>query len=170
MVLVLCCYSINGYDNHIFTVRTFAKLKTNMNVTVLFSELQSLVRQKTGREIVLSAVDGQTVKVEAKVEVKVPLLGKIEKNIGMNVSVEQIEGNDVRLKYDGGMGTDMLVGALLTFLASDPEAAKMMEKTPGNGIVVHLDEIKEARKVLDMVELTNIVFQEKGVIVEGRIR
>lgn len=170
MVLVLCCYSINGYDNHIFTVRTFAKLKTNMNVTVLFSELQSLVRQKTGREIVLSAVDGQTVKVEAKVEVKVPLLGKIEKNIGMNVSVEQIEGNDVRLKYDGGIGTDMLVGALLTFLASDPEAAKMMEKTPGNGIVVHLDEIKEARKVLDMVELTNIVFQEKSVIVEGRIR
>ena len=141
-----------------------------MQVKIEYNELQSLVRARTGREIVLSAVDGQTVKVEAKVEVKVPLLGKIEKNIGMNVSVEQIEGNDVRLKYDGGMGTDMLVGALLTFLASDPEAAKMMEKTPGNGIVVHLDEIKEARKVLDMVELTNIVFQEKSVIVEGRIR
>ena len=136
-----------------------------MQVKIEYNELQSLVRARTGREIVLSAVDGQTVKVEAKVEVKVPLLGKIEKNIGMNVSVEQIEGNDVRLKYDGGIGTDMLVGALLTFLASDPEAAKMMEKTPGNGIVVHLDEIKEARKVLDMVELTNIVFQEKGVIV-----
>ena len=139
-----------------------------MQVKIEFYELQSLVRQKTGREIVLSAVDGRTVRVEAKV--KVPLLGEMEKNIGMNVSVEQIEGNDVRLKYDGGIGTDMLVGALLTFLASDPEAAKMMEKTPGNGIVVHLDEIKEARKVLDMVELTNIVFQEKGVIVEGRIR
>ena len=141
-----------------------------MNVTVLFSELQSLVRQKTGREIVLSAVDGRTVRVEAKVKVKVPLLGEMEKNIGMNVSVEQIEGNDIRLKYDGGMGTDMRVGALRTFLASDPEAAKVMEKTPGNGSVVRLDEIKEARKVLDMVELTNIVFQEKGVIVEGRIR
>ena len=141
-----------------------------MQVKIEYNELQSLVRARTGREIVLSAVDGQTVKVEAKVEVKVPLLGKIEKNIGMNVSVEQIEGNDIRLKYDGGIGTDMLVGALLTFLASDPEAAKMMEKTPGNGIVVHLDEIKEARKVLEVVELTNIVFQEKSVIVEGRIR
>lgn len=69
-----------------------------MNVTVLFSELQSLVRQKTGREIVLSAVDGRTVRVEAKV--KVPLLGEMEKNIGVNVSVEQIESNNVRLKYD----------------------------------------------------------------------
>lgn len=141
-----------------------------MQVKIEFYELQSLVRQKTGREIVLSAVDGQTVKVEAKVEVKVPLLGKIEKNIGMNVSVEQIEGNDVRLKYDGGMGTDMLVGALLTFLASDPEAAKMMEKTPGNGIVVHLDEIKEARKVLDMVELTDIVVQDNALDIEGKFK
>ena len=141
-----------------------------MQVKIEFYELQSLVRQKTGREIVLSAVDGQTVKVEAKVEVKVPLLGKIEKNIGMNVSVEQIEGNDVRLKYDGGIGTDMLVGALLTFLASDPEAAKMMEKTPGNGIVVHLDEIKEARKVLEVVELTDIVVQDNAVDIEGELK
>ena len=141
-----------------------------MQVKIEFYELQSLVRQKTGREIVLSAVDGQTVKVEAKVEVKVPLLGKIEKNIGMNVSVEQIEGNDVRLKYDGGIGTDMLVGALLTFLASDPEAAKMMEKTPGNGIVVHLDEIKEARKLLEVVELTDIVVQDNAVDIEGELK
>ena len=141
-----------------------------MQVKIEFYELQSLVRQKTGREIVLSAVDGQTVKVEAKVEVKVPLLGKIEKNIGMNVSVEQIEGNDVRLKYDGGIGTDMLVGALLTFLASDPEAAKMMEKSPGNGIVVHLDEIEEARKVLDLVELTDIAFNDNAVDIEGKLK
>ena len=141
-----------------------------MQVKIEYNELQSLVRARTGREIVLSAVDGQTVKVEAKVEVKVPLLGKIEKNIGMNVSVEQIEGNDVRLKYDGGMGTDMLVGALLTFLASDPEAAKMMEKTPGNGIVVHLDEIKEVRKVLEVVELTDIVVQDNAVDIEGKFK
>ena len=140
-----------------------------MQVKIEFYELQSLVRQKTGREIVLSAVDGQTVKVEAKVEVKVPLLGKIEKNIGMNVSVEQIEGNDIRLKYDGGLGTDMIIGGLLTFLSSSP-ALKLMGKTQGNGIVVHLDEVEEARKVLDLVELTGIMFQEKGVTVEGRFR
>ena len=141
-----------------------------MQVKIEFYELQSLVRQKTGREIVLSAVDVRTVRVEAKVKVKVPLLGEMEKNIGMNVSVEQIEGNDIWLKYDGGMGTDMLVGAMLTFLASDPEAAKMMEKTPGNGIVVHLDEIKEARKVLDVVELTDIVFMNDAMDIEVKFK
>lgn len=140
-----------------------------MNITIRFQEIQSLVKSKTGREIVLSAIDEQTVKAEAKVSVKVPFLGEIKKSIGVNVSVEKIEGNDVHLKYEGGMGTDMIIGGLLTFLSSTP-AMKMVEKTQGNGIIVHLNEIKEAQKVLEMVELTNIVFQESGITVEGKFR
>ena len=140
-----------------------------MQVKFEYSEIQSLVKSKAGREIGLSAIDERTVKAEAKVSVKVPFLGEIEKSIGVNVSVEKIEGNDVHLKYEGGMGTDMIIGGLLTFLSSSP-AMKMVEKTPGNGIVVHLNEVEEARKVLDLVELTGIMFQEKGVTVEGRFR
>ena len=140
-----------------------------MQATIEYSEIQSLVKSKTGREIGLSAIDERTVKAEAKVSVKVPFLGEIEKSIGVNVSVEKIEGNDVHLKYDGGMGTDMIIGGLLSFLSSTP-AMKMVGKTQGNGIVVHLDEVEEARKVLEMVELTGIMFQEKGVTVEGRFR
>ena len=140
-----------------------------MKATIEYSEIQSFVKVKTGREIGLSAIDDRTVKAEAKVSVKVPFLGEIEKSIGVRVSVEKIEGNDVHLKYEGSMGTDMIIGGLLTFLSSSP-AMKMVEKTQGNGIVVHLYEVEEARKALDVVELTNIVFQEKGVTVEGRIR
>ena len=140
-----------------------------MQVKFEYSEIQSLVKSKTGREIGLSAIDEQTVKAEAKVSVKVPFLGEIEKSIGVNVSVEKIESNDIWLKYDGGMGTDMIIGGLLSFLSSTT-AMKMVKKTQGNGIVVHLYEVEEARKALDVVELTNIVFQEKGVTVEGRIR
>ena len=140
-----------------------------MQATIEYSEIQSLVKSKTGREIGLSAIDERTVKAEAKVNVKVPFLGKIEKSVGVNVSVEKIEGNDVHLKYDGGMGTDMIIGGLLSFLSSTP-AMKMVGKTQGNGIVVHLDEVEEARKVLDIVELTNIEFQKSGVTVEVRFR
>ena len=140
-----------------------------MQATIEYSEIQSLVKSKTGREIGLSAIDERTVKAEAKVSVKVPFLGEIDKSIGVNVSVEKIEGNDVHLKYDGCMGTDMIIGGLLSFLSSTP-AMKVVEKTPGNGIVVHLDEVEEARKVLDIVEFTNIVFLENGVTVEGRFR
>ena len=140
-----------------------------MQATIEYSEIQSLVKSKTGREIGLSAIDERTVKAEAKVSVKVPFLGKIEKSVGVNVSVEKIEGNDVHLKYDGCMGTDMIIGGLLSFLSSTP-AMKVVEKTPGNGIVVHLDEVEEARKVLDIVEFTNIVFLENGITVEGRFR
>ena len=140
-----------------------------MKATIEYSEIQSLIKAKAGREIVLSAIDEQTIKAEAKVGVKVPFLGEIEKSIGVNVSVEKIEGNDVHLQYEGGMGTDMIIGGLLTFLSSSP-AMKMVEKTQGNGIVVHLDEVERASKVLDILELTNIVFQEEGITIEVRIR
>lgn len=140
-----------------------------MNIILDYQELQSLVRQKTGREIALSAINERTVKAEAKVSVKVPFLGEIEKSIGVNVSVEKIEGNDVHLQYEGGMGTDMIIGGLLTFLSSSP-AMKMVEKTQGNGIVVHLDEVEEARKVLDLVELTDIAFNDNAVDIEGKLK
>lgn len=140
-----------------------------MQVIFEYSEIQSLIKSKTGREIVLSAIDERTIKAEAKVSVKVPFLGEIEKSIGVNVSVEKIEGNDVLLKYDGGMGTDMIIGGLLTFLSSTP-AMKMVEKTQGNGIVVHLNEIKEAQKVLEMVQLRAISFHDSGICIEGKIR
>lgn len=117
----------------------------------------------------MSAIDEQTVKAEAKVSVKVPFLGEIEKSIGVNVSVEKIEGNDVHLQYEGGMGTDMIIGGLLTFLSSSP-ALKLMGKTQGNGIVVHLDEVEEARKVLDLVELTGIAFNDNAVDIEGKFK
>ena len=140
-----------------------------MKATIEYSEIQSLVKSKTGREIGLSAIDERTVKAEAKVSVKVPFLGKIEKSVGVNVSVEKIEGNDVHLKYEGGMGTDMIIGGLLTFLSSSP-AMKMVGKTQGNGIVVHLDEVEEARKVLDLVELTGIAFNDNAVDIEGKLK
>ena len=140
-----------------------------MKATIEYSEIQSLVKSKTGPEIALSAIDERTGKSAAKVNVKVPFLGKIEKSVGVNVSVEKIEGKDVHLKYEGGMGTDIIIGGLLSFLSSTP-AMKVVEKTQGNGIVVHLDEVEEARKVLDLVELTGIVFQENVVTVEGRFR
>ena len=140
-----------------------------MKATIEYSEIQSLVKSKTGREIGLSAIDERTVKAEAKVNVKVPFLGKIEKSVGVNVSVEKIEGNDVHLEYEGGMGTDMIIGGLLSFLSSTP-AMKVVEKTQGNGIVVHLDEVEEARKVLDLVELTGIAFNDNAVDIEGKLK
>ena len=140
-----------------------------MQATIKYSEIQSLVKSKTGREIGLSAIDERTVKAETKVSVKVPFLGEIEKSIGVDVSVEKIEGNDVHLQYNGGMGTDMIIGGLLTFLSSSP-ALKLMGKTQGKGIVVHLDEVEEARKVLDLVELTGIAFNDNAVDIEGKLK
>jgi len=140
-----------------------------MKIVIGYDEIHAFVEAKTGREVVLTAVDERTVKVDAKVRMKVPFLGEIDKNIDINVAVERIEGEDIYLRYDGGMGTDMMISGLLTFMSSTP-ALRMVEKNHGNGLIVHLSEISEARKVLDTVELTNIVFQDNSVVAEGRLK
>lgn len=140
-----------------------------MKITLYFSEIQTLAKTKTGREITLSPIDEQTVKAEAKMSVKMPIIGKIEKNIGLKLTVEKIAGNDIHLKYDGGIATDMIIGGLLSFLASTP-AMKMVEKAQGSSIVIHLAEIEQARKVLEMVNLTSIKFNNDSVIIEGEFK
>lgn len=140
-----------------------------MKISINFSEIQNLVHSKTGREVVLSVVDERTVKAETKMSVKVPFFGKIEKSVGLNVTVEQIDGQNIYLKYDGGMGTDMIIGGLLTFLSSS-SFQKMMERTHDNGIVVHLNAIEKAQKVLEIVALIDIAFQNESVVVVGKLR
>lgn len=140
-----------------------------MKILIDFSEIQSLVKSKIGREVELSFIDERTVKAEIKVSVKVPFLGKIEKSIGVNVSVEKIERTDIYLEYESGMGTDMIISGLFTFLSSSP-AMKMAEKMRGNGIIVHLSEIKETHKVLEKVDLIGIRFGNDSIVIEGRFK
>ena len=54
-----------------------------MKILINFSEIHSLAMSKTGRELVLSVMNERTVKAETKVSIKVPLLGEIEKTIGL---------------------------------------------------------------------------------------
>ncbi len=63
-----------------------------MKILINFSEIHSLAMSKTGRELVLSVMNERTVKAETKVSIKVPLLGEIEKTIGLNISVHPQPG------------------------------------------------------------------------------
>ena len=49
-------------------------------------------------------------------------------------------------------------------------AMKMVEETQENGIVMRLAEIEKARKLLDVVELTDIVFMNDAVTVKGKFK
>lgn len=136
-----------------------------MKCIINFSEIQSFVKLKYGRELILTTIDEKTVKIETKVSAKVPLLGEVSKNIGVQVVVERVEGQDVYLFHKGGLGVDMLISGGMTFLASD-STRNIVDKIPNNGIVIHLDEILAIHKVLDKIELKAISFDEQNVNVD----
>lgn len=113
-------------------------------------------------------MDERTVNVETMVKMKVPVFGRIEKTLSVKVKVEKIAGRDLFLEYSGSMGTDLIIGGLLTFLSSS-SVGRIIEKTKDKGIVVHLNEIEEAREFLAMMELTDILFKNESVVVEGQL-
>ena len=137
----------------------------HMKIIIGFSELQSFVYAKTGRIVELSYIDGQTLRVETTASVKLPIVGNISKTIGVNLFLEKITGDELFLRYDGNPGIDLIITGVLTYLRSSSYQAAF-ETIPGNGIVVHLNQIQEARKALEMVNIKGIEIQQNSVLLD----
>lgn len=140
-----------------------------MKAYISFSEIQSLIQLKTKQEIAFTATSEQSLKIETKIKKKLPLIGEIGKTVGMEVTVERIVGNDIYLKYEGGLGIDMIIKGLLTFVTAI-STQKIIEKEQDNALVVHLDQIEQAQKALEMFKLSAIKFQLEGIEAEVRFK
>lgn len=140
-----------------------------MKCKIDFMEIQSLVKLKFGREIVLTAVNEQTVKVETKVKAKVPLIGEVSKNIKVQFVVERVEDSNIYLSYKGGFGIDMIIGEGMALLFST-FSQNIAERIPNNGIVVHLNNIAKIQKVLKKIELMKISFDTQGINADCRLK
>ena len=140
-----------------------------MKVFIDYAELQTLAMSIAGQEVQFAAVDEQTIKVTARAKVKIPLLGEVVKPISVEVTVDSIDGTDVYLKYSGGLGVDLIINGILLYTSHNSDS-KIVEQTEGNGMVIHLSAIEQARKVLDLIELTNITFLESAVSFDGTVK
>ena len=140
-----------------------------MKAFISFSEILSLIQLKTKQKIAFTAISGQTLKVETKLSIKLPILGEIGKVVALEVTVERIAGTDIYLKYDGGLGIDQIIKGFITFVSAT-SSQQVIDKMQDNGLVVHLDRIEQAEKALQLTEPTQITFESEGIAVEARLK
>ena len=104
---------------------------------------------------------------ESTVSVSVPVkvLG-FTKSISINLIVKKIEGTDLFLSYEGKMGIEMLVTPAVSFVKKlVPEKSAWIEVLADNVIRQRLGDIDKLQKVVEIVELKSICFeQEKACI------
>ena len=127
-----------------------------MEFRITYSEISTLIEQKSGKRLPLVYGGPHTVRVSYDVMMT---------SVGINLTVESITGSDIILQYDGGMGIDFMVKQALKMAKSRP-GGEFVEPLDGSRILLALGRNPQASTLFDHVTLNDIRFDEQYAIID----
>ena len=136
-----------------------------MKVELSFEEILALLRKKVSQPIELQYVAADTIAVSATVNVII-----VPKKVSLNIRVNKIDGTDILLSYDGGVGIDIILSLVLHIMDGDEKYGALYEKLPNNRLIVHLDKIPEIQSLLAKFILRDIWFVENAAVAQVALR
>ena len=126
----------------------------NMKLQIPFNELEAFALKKYNQQVKLGVVDKKTISVTKKVVIK---------DATVNISVDQIAGNDISLSYQAGFGIEWIIkGALMWFKET---ISGFVEEQEDNKLLLHLDRIEQLSSILDKIEIKAVSFDDLNAIV-----
>ena len=131
-----------------------------MELRLTYQEISDLIEKKAGRALPVVYGGPHTVRISYDVNV----LFK-SASVGLDLTVDRIEGRDIFLSYNGGAGIDFMVRQALNMARSRP-GGELIEPLDGNRILLALSKNPQAGTLLDHVELRDIRFDEHYAIIE----
>ena len=131
-----------------------------MQFRLSFSELQGLIYTKTGKSVTFSCNDTHSIRVGYDVHVLLKT-----SNVGIDLTVEQVDNSGIRIAYSGGMGIEFMVKQALERIKGQP-GADMLEALPGNRLQLHLDKNDQLNQILQRVTLKDITFDPQFATIE----
>ncbi|KWW32067.1 MAG: Uncharacterized protein AUK63_163 [bacterium P3] len=131
-----------------------------MQFRITFDEIQTLLYRQSSKQIQLLYGGRHTVRVGAEVNV----LFKTT-SVGIDITVERIEGTDLILSYTGGMGIEMMLKMALGRIKDKP-GAEMVELLDSSRIMLHLGRSPQLAQVFERVVLRDIFFDEDAAVID----
>jgi hypothetical protein len=129
-----------------------------MRLQLSFKELEAFLMKKYDQEVKLGFVDEKTISVTKKVVIK---------DATINISVDQVAGNDISLSYQAGFGIEWIIkGALMWFKESIKD---FVEELDENKLQIHLDKIDQISSMLDKIEILDITFDKVNANVAFKV-
>ena len=130
-----------------------------MRLQIPYNELEQYIsknfQQKQVSQIGLAYVDESTIKVSAVVKMI------ISKEVDVNVSIKEVDGNDVTLTYQAGIAVELIAKGVLKWY--EDVVKDMLEDQNNNTLLVHLDKIDKLKTVLEKVEIQSINFDPEYI-------
>jgi len=130
----------------------------NMRLQIPYKELEAFTLKKYNQQVRLELVDEKTISITKKVVIK---------DATINISVDQVVGNDISLSYQAGFGIEWIIkGALMWFKESIKD---FVEELEDNKLLIHLDKIDQIGDMQDKVEIIDITFDEVNANVAFKV-
>ena len=131
-----------------------------MELRLTFDEISSMIEKKAGRSLPIVYGGPHTVRITYDVNV----LFK-SASVGLDLTVERVQGSDILLSYGGGPGIDFMVRQALN-MAKNLPGGELIELVDGNRILLALGKNQQAGSLLDHLELRDIRFDEHYAIID----
>lgn len=132
-----------------------------MELRLTYLEISDLIEKKAGRALpVVYGGSPHTVRVSYDVN----MLFK-NANVGLDLTVEDVNDGNITVSYNGGMGIDFMVKQAIGMAKSRP-GGELIEPLDGNRILLALGKNQQAGSLLDHITLRDIRFDEQYAIVE----
>lgn len=133
-----------------------------MLLNISFTELSDLIKAKVNKDIQFRHVSNKTVGIGYAINIKVPIIGQINRTIEVKITINEIIGEDIHLIYDAGTSGDLLVKVIAPRINSIPA----IDISQGSMVTIHLDKIDKLQEALKHVKFNDISFSEKGIVVD----
>ena len=135
-----------------------------MKASISFPELQNVIAEKANQQIAVSFVDRKTLRVTYPLNI-----GFIKKDISANLNIKELNGTDLLIGVDAGLGTDTMVTTILSMINGKiPEG--LVEKCPDKQLIIHLDKIENLEALFENIDITDLHVLSEGIEVEGRLK
>ncbi|MBR1793613.1 MAG: hypothetical protein IJ764_08265 [Bacteroidales bacterium] len=131
-----------------------------MQLKLSFLEIQNMIAAKTGKNLPLSYSGTHTVRISYEVNV----LFKTT-SVGLDITVDSIEGNTIFLSYDGGAGIEFMIRTALNKVKDQP-GGDMIEPLDGCRLMIMLGRNPQMVQLLGRIELKDIHFDEQHVMID----
>ena len=144
-----------------------------MKTELTFLEMVEYLHTHVGRDVTLTYVSEQSIRVVTELEYRLPLLGRRKTlNVDAYVALEKIVGTDLYLFYSFPNHTIESAVSVAYNLFSSTLSRKlpMVEKLDGNNLIVHLSEVRQLSKALDVIEIDEVQFSPCGVLVNINLK
>lgn len=131
----------------------------NMELRLTYSEISELIEKKSGRALPVMYGGPHTVRISYDVN----MLFR-NASVGLDLTVDSVEGGNIYLSYNGGAGIDFMVRQALNMARTRP-GGELIEPLADNRILLALGRAPQAGSLLEHIVLDDICFDEQYAIV-----